>query len=287
MKKLTLFQENRFGPRKRGSNTIPAKIFRSYPNEFNISSTFNKNDLIINFYRQPDVKIFKNLLFTYSKSKEELVKDGVFFEKTRYLFLKNNNKRFSNGFYYSKYYDMKYYPTYFYRTTIDSQLSIVNYQSKRYDYGIYNRPEYNDEEVLLNYLDTNNICYNNVLVFGKPMNGFSCTTEQKYFFRNVKNYLVNNADNDSVSNTLLEALYYKLKPVLMNNLAIANDNKAMLEAIDYYGCNNFFKKLNNLNNYCWKDLNPNNFKTKSNYIDNIYKRSKTFIEFLYNFNKDD
>jgi hypothetical protein len=281
MNNLALIQENRFGSRKRGANTIPAKIFRTYPNNFNISQKRDDSSLNINFYRQPNNTIFKKLLFTYSKSKEELLKDGIFFEKTRYMYLRYQDKIFSNGFYYSKYYNMQYYPTYFYKITIDSKLLIVNYQSKhRFKYGIYNRNEYNDKEILLNYLKNNNINKEDVLILGNKITGFECTTDQKYFFNSFKTYLINNEDNDAVSNTLLEAIYYKKKFKLMNNLAIANDNKALLEAYNYYGYSDFFNKLDNLNNFCWKDLKKENFYTKYKYLNNIYKKSKTFTEFL-------
>jgi len=280
---INLIQENRFGSRKRGSNTIPAKILRNYNNQFIMNISPSKRTPNINFYRQPDAKIFKNLLFTYSKSKHELIKDNIFFEKTKYLFLKNNNKIFSNGFYYSKYYNMKFYPTYFYELTIDSKLSIVNYQSKQYKYGIYNRAECQDKKVLLNYLKNNDISERDVLVFGGNIEGFDSCTDQDYFFNNFETYLINNEDNDSVSNTLLECIYYKKKLLLMNNLAIANDNKAMLEALNYYGYDRLFKKLNNLNTYCWSDLTEDNFRTKVNYIDNIFKRSINFTNFLKEF----
>jgi hypothetical protein len=281
MKNISLLQENRFGPRKRGSNTIPAKIFRRYG--YTLINEPNE-DKFINFYRMPSNKIFNsNLLFTYSKSKIELVKDNQFSEKLNFIYLKNKNKIYSNGFYYSKYFDMLYYPRYFFEITIDSQLSIVNYQSKFYKFGIYNRPECNDENILLKYIVENNIEKENVLIFGKSIAGFDNETNQNLFFKSIETYLINNVDYDCVSNTLLEALYLNKKILLMNPFSVANDNKAFLEVINYFGKDIFFQKLNKLNDYCWKNLNEDNFKKRSEKIQILFKKSKTFKDFLLNF----
>jgi hypothetical protein len=284
MSKITLLQENRFGPRKRGSNTIPAKIFHEYKNTFGIMQTSTKINKIINFYRMPSSKIFhpiNKLLFTYSKSKEELIKNNQFFEKTRFLYLRYNNKIYSNGFYYSKYYNMNYYPRYFFK--------IENYLPDsrgilKYKYGIYNRDECNDLKEIFKFLENNKkVQKDDILIFGNSVSGFKCTNNQEYFFNSIETYLVNNENNDCVSNTLLEAIYYKKKLKLLNSLAIANDNKALLESLDYFGYDIFFSKLENLNNYCWMDLNTDNFKERSKYINKLLNSSKTFIEFLNNF----
>jgi len=282
--KIILLQEIKFGPRKRGSNTIPAKIFHEYQNTFDITTEIPKNNYFVNFYRIPSIKIFKpNLLFTYSKSKMELIKTKQFSEKLNYHYLKNNDKIYSNGFYYSKYFGMKYYPRYFFKLTIDSKLSIVNYQSKSYKYGIYIRQEYNDIIILNNYIKSNNISKQDILIFGKKLPDFNYTFDQNIFFNSFDIYLLNNASYDCVSNTLLEALYYDKKILVMNQFAIANDNKDILKAYFYFGKINFFKKLQMLNEFGWKNLNTENFKKRSEIINNNFKKSKSFIDFLSNF----
>ena len=266
-----LLINNSFGARKRGTKTIPLKI----NNEFKLGICTIKENFI-NFYRIPNLKLFNNnLIFTYSQSIEELSKNTLDINKRKFYYLKYKDKIYSNGFYYSKYYGMKFYSTYFFRDISKTDISKT--------YGMYIREECNDLEVLDKFLKENNINKNEVLILGNEINSFANTTNSKYFFNNIRYYLVNNVSNDSVSNTFLEALYNKKRIVLINNLAIANDNKAFIEAYSYYGYSNFFNKLDNLNKYCWNNLTKENFRNRAKHINKIFRSSKTFIDFLKEF----
>ena len=275
--KINLLVQRKFGPRKRGSNTIPVKIFQAFPNNYLKDSKY-----FINFYRIPELNLFNNnLVFTYSKSIEELKENKIKdINKRKFIYFLNKDKIISNGFMYSKYYNMQYYPRYFYK--IDN-LKVKNKKIYDFEYGIYNRPECLDEIKLLKFLKDSNIDKSQVLIFGKEIDGFYCTTNQKEFFNNFKMYLINNENNDAVSNTVLECLYYKKKFLLMNREAIANDSIQLIKAKQHFGYDNFFKKLDNLNNYCWSNLNTGNSGDKLNYINKIFKKSKTLIDFLDKF----
>lgn len=271
--KINLLIEKKFGPRKRGSNTIPVKILQTYDSNYD-----NTSKKFINFYRMPELKVFdKNLVFTYSKSIKELKKNKIGdINKREFWYLRNKNKIVSNGFMYSKYYNMQYYPSYFYK--------IMNLEIKKdifeFQYGFYNRPEYQDEVVLKKFIKENDISKKDILIFGKSIPGFYCVTDQYDFFNNFKTYLINNEENDAVSNTLLECIYYKKNFLMMNEEAIANDSIELLKAKKYFGYELFFKKLSNLNNYCWDKLNYGNSGIKLKYINDQFKKSKTFTDFL-------
>jgi len=277
--KIKLLIEQKFGPRKRGSNTIPVKIFTSFPDNYSKDKDI-KN--IINFYRIPELKLFNNnLVFTYSKSIQELKENKITdIHKRKFIYFLNKDKIVSNGFMYAKYYGMQYYPRYFYKI---NNLEVSNKKIFDFRYGIYNRPECLDEIKLLNFLEVNSIDKKDVLIFGKNIPGFYCTTNQKEFFNNFETYLLNNENNDAVSNTVLECLYYKKKFLLMNEKAIANENTELIKAKQYFGYKIFFNKLNNLNNYCWSNLNTGNSGDKLIRINKIFKKSRILIDFLNKF----
>jgi len=274
---MQLLQEIKFGSRKRGSNTIPAKIFRTFENYEIITDLTNLNpsEKFINFYRIPKKEIFNdNLLFTYSQSKEELIQRGLFTNALNLSFLKYNSKIVSNGFYYSKYYNMLYFPTYFYSI---HDINMVYNIKKSYKYGFYNRLECpNDREILKKYSPEELLIFGN---FGNEKK-FDSLTDQGLFFNSFETLIVNNEPNDSVSNTLLEGIFLKKKIKMENNFNIANDNKALLEARFRLGYDNLFKALDNLNIYCWYDLTEDNFNDRLDYINKLIKQSVTFDQFL-------
>ena len=284
-KNISILQELKYKhTRKRGSFTIPERIgeisnLEVLPSKFGYLSSNYIPEYFINYYRLPYNSIYfkySTPILIYIMSKEQLKIENKYNNFHLKLFTKYKNIITSNGFMYSKYFNMNYYPDYFYKFNYD-----FNLNKPKFKYGIYNRLEYN-EKIIIKNLPEN--IKKNLLILGEPIDekNIECTYNTKYFFENIETYLVHNCQYDAVSHVLLEALYTKKKLKILNQFQVANDNLEIIKAYNYFEYTDFFKKIDSLLNYCWKDIkNTNDFETRYHNIQMMSKNN--LISFLENF----
>lgn len=280
---MKLIQETKFlDTRKRGAGVLPLYIAEAFSNHeisyfskdlINLSfiwfyrdiTFFLKNTKIYNLY-----KLRNTGTLYYSRSLNELDLNESLMGK--YLIIKD--QIVGNGFYYCKYHNQRYLPTYF-----SQYYRYKEELPKKYKYGIYLRDECpKDDTYLKEFLKKNNHNPKDVLIFGKSgmFSERNCTLNQTYFFNSIENYLVVSTQDDSVPGTLLEVIRNKIPTILLNELQPASGTKEILEGYSYFGYNKFFTLLDKLNTIIWKQDPTDNI----NKINNYFKRSKTFIDFL-------